>query len=77
MQTIVVYFLGENGSPLGLCIRLIDKGGPGQCCNKMSFVKTVVLLPIFTLSGSSVLYSWTSTLKDAGLNLLEIFKFSH
>ena len=66
MQTIVVYFLGENGSPLGLCIRLIDKGGPGQCYNKMSFVKTVVLLPIFTLSGSSVLYSWTMDIHFEG-----------
>ena len=31
-------FLGENGGPLILCSRRIDKGGPGQCYIKMSFV---------------------------------------
>ena len=37
----------------------------------------VVLIPIFTLSGSSVVALWTLSLKDAGSNLLEIFKFFH
>ena len=31
-------FWGENGGPLILCSRRIDKGGPGQCYIKMSFV---------------------------------------
>ena len=31
-------FFGENGNPLILCSRRIDKGGPGQCYIKMSFV---------------------------------------
>ena len=31
-------FLGENGAPLRLCSRQIDKDGPGQCYINMSFV---------------------------------------
>ena len=31
-------FFGENGGPLILCSRQIDKGRPGQCYIKMSFV---------------------------------------
>ena len=70
-------FFGENGNPLILCSRRIDKGGPGQCYIKMSLFKTIVLLPIDTLTGSSVVASWTSTLKGAGSNLHDIFIFSH
>ena len=30
-------FFGENGGPLRLCNRRIDKGGPSQCYINMSF----------------------------------------
>ena len=41
------------------------------------FIKTVLLLKLFTLSVSSVLELWSLTLKEAGSNLLVIFKFFH
>ena len=38
-------------------------------------IKAVVLLTFLILSGRSVVASWAFTLKEAGSNLLEIFKF--
>ena len=70
-------FFVENGGPMILCSRRIDKGRPGQCFIKLVLFKKVVLLLIVTLSDSSMVTSWTSTVKDAGSNLLEIFIFSH
>ena len=68
-------FLVENGGPMILCSRRIDKAG--LVFIKLVLFKKVVLLLIVTLSDSSMVTSWTSTLKDAGSNLLEIFIFSH
>ena len=70
-------FLGENCCPLRLCSRRIDKGGPGQYYSNICFDYDSKVSLVLTLSGTSVVASWTFTLKEAGSNSLEIFKFSY
>ena len=49
-------FLGENGGPLRLCSRRIEKGGPGKCYINMVFVKSSsvasIIYTVWKLSGS-------------------------
>ena len=53
--------------------RRIDQGGQGQYFSNLCFGGNSGLATTFILFGSSVAASWTPTLKDASLNLIEIF----
>ena len=43
-------FWGENGRPLRLCSRRIDKGGPGQYYSNIFLLKQGVIKNFFTVT---------------------------
>ena len=63
-------FLGENGRPLRLCRRRIDKGKSGKYYRNKCFDFKSSDKLFCILSDSSVVALWTVILKDAVLNLL-------
>ena len=67
-------FWGENGRPLTVD-SLADELIKASITGTHVLIKAVVLLTFLILSGRSVVASWAFTLKEAGSNLLEIFKF--
>ena len=54
-----------------MCSGQIDKGGSGQYYSDICFDELSSLAPFCILSGSSVVASWTCTLKGAGSKLIE------
>ena len=67
-------FSGENGCPLRLFSRKLIQTVRASKQYHMSFLsKWCYLIFLYTVLDLSVV-SWTSTLKDTGLNLLETFK---
>ena len=67
-------FWGKMAAPWYCVADELIRAGRASVTLKRALFKTVVLRPV---AGSSVVASWTSTLKNAGSNLLEIFIFSH